>query len=334
MKLRLLISLTWVSVCAVPAVADPASRAQALAMFGKVDAATEAAVNAPQAQLGRALYWDTRASADGKTACASCHAADSWSSDVRKLSVDARGKFTSRHSQPIFNSMMQPHLRWTGDRANGAAQAEGSLTGSMGFETKEAAVARLKELGYAEVFKNVFPADAEPVSARNYAQAIQAYETTLTNPAPFDKFLAGNDAALNPQQKRGLTAFVSNGCVACHSGPLLGGAAFQKFGLVKPYWEATKSEKMDLGRFENTKLEADKSVFRVAMLRNVTKTAPYFHDGSVAKLEDAVRIMGEVQMGKTIPEADIKDIVAFLASLAGEIPKNYSAPAEFVKAAK
>src|SRR2546423_6478686 len=124
-----------------PARADDALRHQAATLFGEIKASAGAL--SLQAELGRALFWDERASADGKTACASCHPARDWGADRRRFSPDARGALTSRHSPTVFNSMTQPALRWLGDRKDGADQAEGSLTGSLGFPSKDAAVAKL-----------------------------------------------------------------------------------------------------------------------------------------------------------------------------------------------
>ena len=165
------------------------------------------------------------------------------------LSPDARGKLTSRHSPTVFNAMGQPSIRWLGDRPNGADQAEGSMTGSMGFPSKQAGVERLRELKYLEAFRAAYPQDPEPMSARNYGRAIAAYQATLVTPAPFDRFLAGDDAALTDRQKAGLRSFIDYGCGGCHSGPLLGGASLQRFGVTKEYWLETKSEKIDEGRF-------------------------------------------------------------------------------------
>ena len=164
------------------------------------------------------------------------------------------------------------------------------------------------------------------MSTANYGRAIEAYEATLVTPAPFDRFLAGNDAALSAAQKDGLRAFIANGCAGCHSGALLGGTMNQRFGLMKDYWLETRSAKVDVGRFSATKKEEDRYVFRVPMLRNVAKTAPYFHDGSVAELERAVRVMAAVQLGRTLDDATTKSIVAFLESLSGEVPANYAPP--------
>jgi cytochrome c peroxidase len=304
--------------------ADEALRREASALFGQVKASTEAP--SPEVELGRALFWDTRLSADGKTACASCHPARDWGADRRRFSPDARGALTSRHSPTIFNSVSQPMLRWLGDRKNAADQAESSITGSMGFASKEAGVAKLAELEYMPKFRAAFPQDAQPLSSANYARALASYEATLTTPAPFDRFLAGDDSALTERQKAGLKTFVSTGCAGCHNGVNLGGTTLQKFGLTKDYWLETGSEKPDPGRFAVTKKEEDRYVFRVPMLRNVAKTAPYFHDGSVERLDRAVRVMASVQLGRTLDDAAVASIVSFLESLTGDVPSNYAPP--------
>jgi cytochrome c peroxidase len=222
--------------------------------------------------------------------------------------------------------MGQPALRWLSDRKNGADQAEGSRTGSLGFASREAALEKLRQLDYLPSFRAAYPKEAEPMTLARYGQAVAAYQATLVTPAPFDRFLGGDDTALNADQKAGLRAFMATGCGACHSGKLLGGTMNQRFGLVKDYWLETGSSKVDTGRYASTKKEEDKYVFRVPMLRNVAKTAPYFHDGSVEQLDRAVRIMASVQLGKTLDDATVGSIVAFLGSLTGEIPANYAPP--------
>jgi cytochrome c peroxidase len=306
--------------------ADETLRREAAALFGQIQSGTD--TSSPQAELGRALFWDVRLSVDGKTACASCHLARDWGADRRRFSPDASGKLTSRHSPTVFNSMSQPTLRWLGDRKSGAAQAEGSITGSMGFASKDAGVAKLTELDYLPKFRAAFPQEAEPLSAANYARALERYQATLATPAPFDRFLAGDDNALTASQKAGLKTFISTGCAGCHNGTTLGGGMLRKFGVTKDYWLETGSEKPDSGRYAMTKKEEDRYVFRVAMLRNVAKTAPYFHDGSVDRLDRAVRIMASVQLGRTLDDASVASIVSFLESLSGDVPANYAPPGQ------
>jgi cytochrome c peroxidase len=318
--------LTTFLATASMASADDQLRPDATRSFGRIDAG--AVRMTPETELGRALFWDTRVSSDGKTSCGSCHAARDWGADGRRFSPDARGALTSRHSPTVFNSMGQSTLRWLGDRKGGAEHAEGSMKGSMGFESTDAAVERMKELQYLEAFRKAYPNEPEPLTSRNYGRALAAYQATLVTPAPFDRYLAGDDSALSPRQKAGLRSFMSNGCAACHSGPLLGGTTYQRFGIVKDYWTETGSDKPDTGRFAVTKKEEDRYVFRVPMLRNVAKTAPYFHDGSVERLDRAVRIMASVQLGRTLDEKTVGDIVSFLESLTGDVPAHYAPPGQ------
>jgi cytochrome c peroxidase len=316
--------LAFLMGAALPALADEQLRRDAAALFGRLGA--PAAIATAEVELGRALYWDERISLDGRTSCGSCHFARDWGADRRRFSPDARGALTSRHSPTIFNSVAQPALRWLSDRKTAAEQAEGSLTGSLGFASKDAALEALRKFDYTAAFRAAYPKEAEPLSTRNYGRAVEAYEATLITPAPFDRFLGGDDAALNAAQKDGLRAFIATGCAGCHSGALLGGSTNQRFGLVKDYWIETGSGKVDTGRFAATKKEEDRYVFRVPMLRNVAKTGPYFHDGSVDGLERAVRVMASVQLGRALDDATARAIVAFLESLSGEVPANYAPP--------
>jgi cytochrome c peroxidase len=326
-RLFLFLGLSIGALCVYAATMTAAElQAMSKGLFGVVKAVDPQEIATPEAVLGRALFWDQRLSFNGKVACASCHAAANWSASNKPTDLNALGVPTALHSQPIFMSVDQPSLRWYGDRTSGAHQAERSITGSMGFTKADDLLPVLKSMGYADLFKAAFPAQPEPISTANYANAIQAYERTLRTPAAFDRFVAGDAKALNPQQIEGMNKFVAFGCVGCHSGPLLGGTTFQKFGLTKDYWLATGSAKPDMGRFNVTKKEEDKYVFRTAMLRNISKTAPYFHDGSVAKIEDAISIMAQLQLGRKIDAKDTADIAAFFESLTGDVPAHYAAP--------
>ena len=174
--------------------------------------------------------------------------------------------------------------------------------------------------GYVTLFQEAFPGEKEPVTIDNFARAIGAFERTLVTPAPFDDFMKGNAEALTEQQKKGLKTFLDTGCMTCHFSPYVGGQMYQKFGVFEPYMKYTKSEKIDEGRFAVTKNEADKNLFKVPVLRNVAMTPPYFHDGSVDKLDQAVWIMAKIQLGKDLSSQQTGDIAAFLTSLTGRIP--------------
>jgi cytochrome c peroxidase len=148
---------------------------------------------------------------------------------------------------------------------------------------------------------------------------VGAFERTLVTPSRFDAFVKGDQTALTDPQKRGLRTFMETGCIMCHSSAYVGGQMYQKFGVIEPYWKYTKSEEIDVGRLVVTKNELDRYVFKVPVLRNVVKTAPYFHDGSVDQLIEAVLIMGKIQLERNITAQQGEDLVKFLKSLTGEI---------------
>jgi cytochrome c peroxidase len=205
-------------------------------------------------------------------------------------------------------------------------QAVKALVGppSFGEPNFEAAMSKIKAIpGYVELFRKAFPGEADPVAPKNWGKAIGAYERTLVTPAPFDAYLKGNIDALDPVARAGLRKFVETGCTACHNGVDVGGGMLQKFGLVEDYWKETGSKGIDKGRFDVSNNAADTYFFKVPSLRNVAKTPPYFHDGSVATLPEAVRVMAKVQLGKTLSERDVDEIVAFLGSLTGRLPENF-----------
>ncbi len=322
---KLSLTLAGLALVAAPAVADDL-RATANSLFGAVEATTEAEIKDPKSVLGQALFWDMRLSVNGKVACASCHFQENWGSDSRPRSINARGGRTLQ-SQTVFHSQDTPGLRWLADRASGAAQAMGSITGSMGFAKREDIIPVLMEHGYADLFKKAFPEDPNPVSVENYGQALQVYQTTLRTPAPFDAWLKGDDAAITELQKRGLQRFITVGCVGCHRGPLVGGDMLQRFGVVDNYWTHTGSPEIDSGLMKNTGKEEDRFFFRVPLLRNIAKTFPYFHDGSVADLRRATDIMARVQLGQTLDAIALDELVAFQESLTGNIPVNFEPPA-------
>ena len=324
-----LVSLSALFVGCEVGTAEDASdelRETARDRFGVLEPPPSERLAAPEVVLGRALFWDERISLDGRTSCASCHTAEAWGADARTPSIDARGEPTTRQSQTVFNATLQPALRWLADREDAATQAHGSLTGSMGFADPSDVVPLLLEHGYEQAFREAFTGSAEPVSPERYAEALEAYQSTLITPAPFDRFLAGDPEVLTPDQKEGLELFISTGCAGCHSGTLLGGEILQRFGIVEDYWVSTGSDPVDPGRYSITGDDGDRYVFRTPMLRNVAKTGPYFHDGSVESLEDAVDIMARVQLGRSLAADDLEKIVAFLESLSGEIPASYARP--------
>jgi cytochrome c peroxidase len=278
--------------------------------------------------LGKLLFFERRLSTNDMISCSTCHAIEYYYSSPAPKQMGAL-KLQPRNAPTVLNSAGQFVQHWIGNRKDVEDQAFQSLTGPAAFgnpDTKSVEEKLKKIQTYVQLFKKAFPNDQEPITAQNIAKAIGAFERTLVTPSRFDEYLKGNKNALTKEEKRGLKTFISVGCASCHNGPLLGGNSYQKFGILEPYWNYTKSEKIDEGRYEVTKKEEYKYVYKVPPLRNVAMTGPYFHDGSVASLEDAVWIMGKVQLGKDLSKDEVKDIVTFLKSLTGKIPKNALEP--------
>lgn len=279
--------------------------------------------------LGQRLFFERRASMDGNVGCVHCHLPELQATDGLAKAIGVFGKENPRNAPTMFNVSLQFKQHWRGDRETLEEQAEKSLLGPATFGNPDhaTAMAKLKAIpGYTELFAAAFPDDKDPVNQKNWGAAIAAFERTLLTPSRFDAFLAGDANALSTEEQAGLRKFIDLGCARCHNGPGLGGTSFQKFGVVSDYWKETGAAQPDKGRAEVTKSDADLYVFKVPQLRNVAKTAPYFHDGSVADLSRAVKIMGKVQLGVELSDADAQKITAFLGSLTGSVPKNYFAP--------
>jgi cytochrome c peroxidase len=275
--------------------------------------------------LGKILFYETRISVDGTVSCARCHPTGLYAADGLRKSIGNNCKINARNAPTIFNAAGQISEHWIGNRTDVEDQAKQSVIGppSFGMPSYEAVENKLKGVqGYVDLFKKAFPEEKDPINVDQFAKAIGAFERTLVTPSPFDAFLKGSRNSLKEQEKNGLKTFIEVGCLNCHFGQYIGGQIYQKIGIFEPYWEYTRSEEIDEGRFTVTKNEFDKYVFKVPILRNVAKTAPYFHDGSVDKLESAVLIMGKIQLGKDLTEPQIEDLKAFLKSLTGDIPED------------
>ena len=274
--------------------------------------------------LGKILFYETRISVDGTVSCARCHPMGLYAADGLRKSIGNNSKLNPRNAPTILNAAGQISAHWTGNRLDVEDQAKQAIIGppSYGMASYEAAEKKLKEIkGYPPLFQKAFPLEKEPVTIDNFAKAVGAFERTLVTPSRFDAFLKGNKTALTEPEKKGLQTFMQTGCAGCHSGPYAGGQMYQKFGLFEPYGKYTKSSDIDEGRYTVTKNETDKYLFKTPILRNVDKTAPYFHDGSVDHLYDAVWIMGKVQLAKDLTKAQVEDILIFLTTLTGNIPE-------------
>ncbi len=268
--------------------------------------------------LGEKLYHDTGLSINNTQSCNTCHRIDGGrpGTDNLKVSLGALKKPGTRNSPTVINAGFQFVQFWDGRAKDLKEQAKGPILNpvEMAMPDEKAVEERLRKLGYDDAFRKAFPdAQGDPVTFDNYAEAVAAFERTLISRCRFDRFLEGDENALNADEKRGLQKFIEVGCTTCHSGPIEGGQMFQKMGLVNAY---TRSK--DLGRFEQTHKPEDKMMFKVPMLRNCALTPPYFHDGSVNDLEQAVTEMAWLQLGKKLTPEEAKSIVSFLNSLSGE----------------
>jgi cytochrome c peroxidase len=286
--------------------------------------------------LGKTLYFDPRLSLDGTVSCNSCHNVMAAGEDGRPTSVGIKGQRGGRNAPTVWNSGFLTVQFWDGRAATLEDQAKGPLVNpiEMGMPNHQAVIERIKKIpGYQAMFDAAFGKSKNNINIDNVAKAIASFERTLVAPSRFDRWMAGDKKALSDIEVQGFETMKAVGCFSCHMGPNfagpmlpLGTGFYQKLPAnpTKAYWEKYDKKyelSKDLGRFEVTKDENDKNKFRVPTLRNVALTAPYFHNGKVTQLEEAVRIMAEAQLSTTLKDDQVKKIVAFLKALNGEFPK-------------
>ncbi len=283
------------------------------------------ASNADKIALGKMLFHDARLSKSGFISCNSCHNLASYGVDNLPTSIGHKWNVGDRNAPTVLNAAFHIAQFWDGRAADVEAQAKGPILnpGEMALPHEAFTVDRIKSIAmYRDMFTKAFPGDSSPLSYENIAKAIGAFERTLITPSRFDEYLKGKADALNEQEKRGMQTFMNTGCTTCHMGATVGGNMYQKFGVTKNYWELTGSKNKDEGRSVVTKNDGEKYFFKVPSLRNVTHTYPYFHDGSVWNLNDAIRIMAELQLGKKLTDAEVADMAAFLETLTGNTPED------------
>jgi cytochrome c peroxidase len=266
-------------------------------------------------RLGEKLYFDKRLSDKDSQSCNTCHMVDNKKGGVDNLptSPGAHGKNGKRNSPTVLNAGFQFVQFWDGRAATLEEQAKGPMLNpvEMAMTDDKKLVKKVSKIAeYKDLFKKAFPSDKKPFTFDHITMAIAAFERTLKTSDRFDEFMKGKYNALSADEQKGANMFITTGCITCHAGPLLGGSMYQKIGVFKPY----KNTK-DLGRYEVTKEEADKFIFKVPMLRNIAITAPYYHDGQIKTMEEAVKDMGSLQLGKDMTDGDITSIVAFFKSL-------------------
>jgi cytochrome c peroxidase len=270
--------------------------------------------------LGARLFADTRLSADYSLACISCHRFDLGGADGLPVSVGILGREGGINAPSVFNSGLNFVQFWDGRALTLQEQAAGPIHNPLEMGASWSLV--IERLGADETMREAFRlAYPDGLTAANIADAIASFEQSLLTPdSPFDRYLRGDEEALDELARAGYQRFRDFGCVSCHQGVLLGGNMFQKFGVLGDYFADRPLTAADLGRYNVTGREEDRHVFKVPGLRNVALTAPYFHDGSAPTLEVAVAIMGRYQLGRDLAAEDVKAIVAFLNSLTGRIP--------------
>jgi cytochrome c peroxidase len=277
------------------------------------------ALDTGKVRLGEVLFHDARLSRGDVLACASCHRLAESGDDNRARSPGIDNELLSFNAPTVFNAALSFRLNWRGNFRALEDQIEAVLLDPHLMNTSwEELLSKLRaDEAYREAFSAIYGDDPAPA---HVLDALATFERSLLTPdARFDRYLRGERDALGAEEERGYGLFKEYGCVACHQGVNVGGNLFQKFGIFyDPFSGREVLSGADLGRFAITGEEADRHVFRVPSLRNVGVTAPYFHDGSAASLEEAVEAMGRSQLGRSLTEHEIASIVAFLRSLTGE----------------
>ena len=274
--------------------------------------------------LGRRLFFDTDLSMHHDVSCNTCHALDSFGVDHQRTSRGSDGQRGDRNAPTVFNAGTHIAQFWDGRARTIEDQATGPILNprEMAMPSEDAVLARLRSSPvYVAAFAAAFGRDGESISMRHLAEALGAFERGLTTTSRWDRYLAGDTKALTQREKHGLRVFLEIGCVACHTGPQVGGTMFQRAGVVEPW-----PNQADLGRFDVTHDPSDRMVFKVPTLKNIASTAPYFHDGSVGDLPTAVRMMAKHQLGIELTGPQVDAIVTWMASMTGTVDPAYIEP--------
>ncbi|WP_416136975.1 cytochrome-c peroxidase [Halomonas sp. HK25] len=265
-------------------------------------------------ELGKMMFFEPRISSSGVISCATCHnPALGWADRIPRA-TGHDGQIGERNTPTVLNSGFLGSQFWDGREPDLEGQALGPIEADVEMAMDlDTALERLTGFDlYQEKFAAAYPDDADSINADNLAMALASFQRTLNTPnSPFDRYLRGDQNALNQQEKDGMVAFVDNGCIACHSGPAMTDSNFHRIQVPGS---------TDVGRFEVTGDEADMYKFRTPTLRNVGVTYPYMNNGATETLEEAVAIMGSEMLGRDFEEQTIADITDFLHTLTGEMP--------------
>jgi len=282
-------------------------------------------LEAERVDLGRELFYDTHFSENNTVSCNTCHVLTHYGVDNRVRSIGHNQKPGGRNAPTVYNSGLELSQFWDGRAANLAAQAAGPMMNpvEMGMAGPKQILAAVRaNPAYVRELHQAFPDDADPVSLDTVTTAIADFEDGLLTPSRWDRYLQGDTTALTDAEKQGLHVFLRTGCAACHAGRGMGGNSYEQLGAAHSWPDQIS----DTGRAQTTKQDRDRMFFKVPMLRDIDQTAPYFHDGHVATLEQAVRLMGRDEAGTELSDQDVRSIVTFLHALTGEIPQSYIQP--------
>lgn len=280
-------------------------------------------MNRAAANVGKILFFDKKLSKNNSISCATCHdLKNGYGTDLSTVSTGIYGQKGERNSPTVFNSALNFTQFWDGRAKTLHEQAALPIVSpvEMGMSSIQELIVKLKGIdSYRDIFNETF---SDGLTRRNLLNSIEEFQKTLvTVNSPFDQYLRGKEQAITEVQKRGYRLFKSYGCISCHQGKNVGGNMFQKMGALKDISLQLGSLANDLGRFNVTNNEWDKRVFKVPSLRLAAVTPPYFHDGSVKTLEEAVQVMTDFQLGRDVPQKDKQAIVEFIKSLVGQLPK-------------
>jgi len=272
-------------------------------------------INIKKADLGKELFFDISLSRTNTISCSSCHSLDKGGVDNRKLSIGVDERIGNINTPTVFNSRYNFVQLWSGKAKDLKEQVYEPITNPLEMDMNlEELIEKLKKSAYLKKFNNIYK---DGITKDNLADAIAEYEKSLITPnAPFDKYLRGDENAISKDAKNGYRLFKEQGCIACHHGINIGGNLYARFGVLRKTEDLKSNSK---GRFEVTNDKRDEYFFKVPTLRNIELTYPYLHDGRIDNLEDAVKLMSNYQLGRTLTQEEIDDIVEFLKSLTGQL---------------
>ena len=311
------------SLVTILAISSPAL-AQWEALPEQAPAPADNPGTAAKVELGRSLFFDPRLSSTGTVSCNSCHNVMLGGEDNRPVAMGVNGQTGGRSAPTVWNSAFNSSQFWDGRAKSLEEQALGPITNpiEMGIKNHTVAINRIRAIkGYTPLFNKAF-GDKDSVTIDNLAKAIAAYERSLITPnSPYDRYVKGDKSAMSPQQVKGMKSFASLGCTGCHSGPAFSGPAMAPgTGFFMKFPTYGKNEYVKKYDLMADKGRGDKHEWKVPTLRNIALTAPYFHNGKVDTLEEAVRVMARTQLNKKLNHGQTEDLVAFLNALSGEFP--------------